>query len=228
MDEKKKTGMPKNDWHAFFVAECKKPYFAELNKAVGREYKSQTIYPPMEDVFKAFELTEYANTKVVILGQDPYHEPGQAMGLSFSVPEECRIPPSLVNIYKELNEDLGIPIPSHGDLTYWANQGVLLLNTSLTVRRGIAHSHRGMGWEIFTHSVISYIDKKKEPVVFLLWGRPAQLKRSLLGNSAHLVLMAAHPSPLSAQRGFFGCRHFSKANEFLEKNGVKPIDWAIS
>ena len=219
--------MPANDWHDFFLKECRKPYFNVLNKAVGREYRSGVVYPPQEFVFRAFELTPYEKTKVVILGQDPYHEPGQAMGMSFSVPVDCRIPPSLVNIYKEIHDELKLPIPNHGDLSYWAKQGVLLLNTTLTVRRGIAYSHKNLGWDTFTDEVISYIDKKAEPVVFLLWGRPAQQKAKLLKNTKHLVLMCAHPSPLSASRGFFGCGHFLKANLFLEENGMEPVDWSV-
>ena len=222
-----KAKMPDNDWKSFFQVECRKSYFSSLNKSLGQEYSLHQIYPPVSSVFAAFELTSYSDTKVVILGQDPYHEPGQAMGMAFSVPIDCQIPPSLVNIYQELHDDLGIDIPHTGDLTKWARQGVLLLNTTLTVRRGLAHSHKGLGWDIFTDSVISYINNKSEPVVYLLWGRPAQEKSKLLDNPGHLVLKAPHPSPLSAYRGFLGCRHFSKTNDFLTKNGLEPVDWAL-
>ncbi len=223
-----KANMPSNDWKPFFKEECKKDYFKKLNVAIGNEYRNYTVYPPIGDIFCAFEQTPYEKVKVVIIGQDPYHEPGQAMGMSFSVPGGIAIPPSLVNIYQEIKDDLGIEPPNHGDLTGWAKQGVLLLNASLTVRRGVANSHRNLGWQVFTDDVISYINKKDAPVVYLLWGGFAQGKSMLLNNPKHLILKAPHPSPLSAYRGFFGCRHFSKANDFLRENGVTPIDWSLS
>lgn len=227
MNETKQATMPQNDWKVFFQSECRKPYFSKLNKTLGAEYASRQIYPPQDSVFRAFELTPYSDVKAVILGQDPYHEPGQAMGMAFSVPVGTPLPPSLVNIYKELQDDLGILPASHGDLTDWAKQGVLLLNTTLTVRRGAAHSHKGLGWETFTDAVISYIEEKDDPVVYLLWGRPAQEKERLLNNRHHWILKAPHPSPLSAYRGFFGCRHFSYANAFLTEHGKQAINWEI-
>lgn len=227
MNEKKQAVMPHNDWRDFFNRECRKPYFARLNKELGAEYATRQIYPPQDKVFTAFELTPYANVKAVILGQDPYHEPGQAMGMAFSVPKGVPLPPSLINIFKELHDDLGIAPAPHGDLSAWAKQGVLLLNTTLTVRRGAAHSHKGMGWETFTDAVISFIEEKDDPVVYLLWGRPAQEKEKLLHNPSHWILKAPHPSPLSAYRGFFGCRHFSYANDFLVKQGKQAIQWKI-
>ena len=222
-----KANMPVNDWKPFFKEECKKEYFKRLNLAIGSEYANYTVYPPIDRVFTAFEQTPYSNVKVVVIGQDPYHEPGQAMGMSFSVPEGIELPPSLVNIFKELEDDLGIPPASHGNLTKWAVQGVLLLNATLTVRRGAANSHRDLGWQTFTDNVISYVNKKDAPVVFLLWGSFAQSKSALLDNPKHLILKAPHPSPLSAYRGFFGCKHFSEANAFLQTNGVEPIDWKL-
>ncbi len=221
------TTMPENDWRPFFVEECHKPYFTELNKKIGAEYQRGTVYPPVDLVFNAFRQTPYGEVKVVIIGQDPYHEPGQAMGMSFSVPKGVEIPPSLVNIYKELEDDLGILPAQSGDLSAWAKQGVLLLNATLTVRRGAANSHSTFGWQTFTDAVISYVDRKEKPVVYLLWGSFAQSKKALLHNTGHLILTAPHPSPLSAYRGFFGCGHFSKANAFLKEHGVKPIDWKI-
>lgn len=223
----KKANMPANDWKPFFKEECHKDYFKQLNIAIGNEYARYTVYPPIDEIFHAFEQTPYEEVKAVIIGQDPYHEPGQAMGMCFSVPEGTAIPPSLVNIYKEIQDDLGIAPASHGDLTKWAKQGVLLLNATLTVRRGAANSHRDLGWQIFTDDVISYINQKDAPVVFLLWGSFAQSKATLLNNPKHLILKAPHPSPLSAYKGFFGCRHFSQTNAFLEKNGLEPIDWRI-
>ena len=223
-----KAKMPSNDWGTFFREECHKPYFGELNKRIGQEYASYTVYPPVDKVFNAFEQTPYGGVKAVILGQDPYHEPGQAMGMCFSVPEGIALPPSLVNIYQELSDDLGIAPSSHGDLTAWARQGVLLLNATLTVRRGAANSHSGLGWQTFTDAVIAHVNQKDASVVFLLWGSYAQGKATLLNNPKHLILKAPHPSPLSAYRGFFGCRHFSKTNTFLQENGVEPIDWTIS
>ncbi len=222
-----KAKMPQNDWRPFFKEECVKPYFKELNRKIGQEYANHTVYPPVDKVFNAFEQTPYGEVKAVILGQDPYHEPGQAMGMCFSVPEGVDLPPSLVNIYQELSDDLGIAPAAHGNLTAWAKQGVLLLNATLTVCRGAANSHSGLGWQTFTDAVISHINQKDAPVVFLLWGGFAQGKASLLNNPKHLVLRAPHPSPLSAYRGFFGCKHFSQANAFLEANGVGMIDWRL-
>ena len=190
-------------------------------------YKTTQIFPPADDVFNAFHFTPLSEVKVVILGQDPYHGDGQAHGLCFSVNKDIKIPPSLVNIYKELHEDLGLKIPNNGYLEKWAKQGVLLLNTVLTVRAHQANSHRGIGWESFTDAVIDIVNKQDRPIVYLLWGRPAQTKKRKLDNPNHLVLEAAHPSPLSAHNGFFGCRHFSQTNEFLQSHGEAPIDWQI-
>ncbi|MBR6094075.1 MAG: uracil-DNA glycosylase [Lachnospiraceae bacterium] len=216
-----------SDWLPYFTAESKKEYYVNLAKKVRDEYNRHTCFPPKEDVFAAFQYTSLENVKVVILGQDPYHNVGQAHGLCFSVQNGVEIPPSLVNIYQEIHDDVGCYIPNNGTLTKWAKQGVLLLNTVLTVRAHEANSHRGIGWETFTDRVIEIVNEKNAPVVFLLWGSPAAKKEALLNNPNHLVLKAPHPSPLSAYRGFFGCRHFSKTNEFLEKNGVDPIDWQI-
>lgn len=216
-----------NSWDGLLAEEFKKPYYLQLRQFLKQEYNTQQIFPPMHDIFNALRYTPYEKVKAVILGQDPYHEPGQAHGLAFSVKKGVTPPPSLKNIYKELNEDLGVTAPSHGELTHWAKQGVLLLNTALTVRRGQANSHRGKGWETFTDSVIGLLNDKPEPLVFLLWGGNAKSKLPLLTNPNHLVLTAAHPSPLSAFNGFFGCRHFSKANTYLQQKGVAPIDWQI-
>lgn len=216
-----------NDWQEPLSAEFRKPYYRELYQKVLEEYRTRQIFPAPDDLFNAFHLTPLSEVKVVILGQDPYHNDGQAHGLCFSVKPEVEIPPSLVNIYKELQEDLGCYIPDNGYLVKWARQGVLLLNTVLTVRAHQANSHRGIGWETFTDSVIEAVNRQDRPIVFMLWGRPAQMKRSMLTNPRHLILEAPHPSPLSAYRGFFGCRHFSRANAFLEENGVEPIDWQI-
>jgi uracil-DNA glycosylase len=215
------------DWLPYFAAESKKEYYINLTSKVRDEYNRHTCFPPKEDVFAAFHYTSLENVKVVILGQDPYHNVGQAHGLCFSVQPGVEIPPSLVNIYQEIHDDVGCYIPNNGTLTKWAKQGVLLLNTVLTVRAHEANSHRGIGWETFTDRVIEIVNEKDAPVVFLLWGSPAAKKEILLNNPKHLVLKAPHPSPLSAYRGFFGCKHFSKTNEFLEKNGVSPIDWQI-
>ncbi|MBR3308114.1 MAG: uracil-DNA glycosylase [Lachnospiraceae bacterium] len=215
-------------WQEALAGEFKKEYYKRLFQQIRDEYRSREIFPPSGDVFAAMNITPLEKVKVVILGQDPYHEPGQAHGLCFSVPETTAIPPSLVNIYKELHDDLGLDIPKHGNLTKWAEQGVLLLNTVLTVRAHQAFSHRGMGWEQFTDAVIRAVNEQDRPVVYMLWGSPAQKKSEMLDNPKHLILKAPHPSPLSAYRGFFGCRHFSKCNEFLEKNGETPIDWQIT
>ena len=216
-----------NDWQQPLEVEFKKPYYKDLYKKVLEEYRSRQIFPNPEDIFNAFHLTPLKEVKVVILGQDPYHNDGQAHGLCFSVKPDVEVPPSLVNIYKELQDDLGCRIPNNGYLVKWAKQGVLMLNTVLTVRAHQANSHRGIGWEQFTDAVIRAVDAQDRPIVFLLWGRPAQMKKSMLHNPKHLILEAPHPSPLSAYRGFFGCKHFSQTNAFLEKNGLAPIDWQI-
>ncbi|GIO55534.1 uracil-DNA glycosylase [Paenibacillus cineris] len=216
-----------NDWDEQLKEETEKDYFQELRYKLAKEYKLHKVYPPKEDLFKALKLTPYEDTKVVILGQDPYHGPGQAHGLSFSVKPGVRIPPSLVNIYKELHSDLGVPIPSHGTLVHWAEQGVLLLNTVLTVRDGEANSHKGLGWERFTDAVIEKLNERDKPVVFILWGSHAQKKGAFIDRKKHLVIQSVHPSPLSVHRGFFGSRPFSKANAFLAAHGIKPVDWAI-
>lgn len=216
-----------NDWAPALREEYKKPYYKDLFLKVNEEYQTHQIFPAADDIFNAFHLTPLKEVKVVILGQDPYHNVGQAHGLSFSVKPGIDIPPSLVNIYQELKDDLGCYIPDNGYLVKWAKQGVLLLNTVLTVRAHQANSHRGIGWEEFTNAVIEILDREDRPIVFLLWGRPAQNKMSMLHNPNHLILTAPHPSPLSAYRGFFGCRHFSQTNRFLEEHGLAPIDWQI-
>lgn len=216
-----------NDWQAAIGTEFKKPYYKELYQFVKEEYSNYVIYPDSQDIFNAFHFTPLCRVKVVILGQDPYHNTNQAHGLCFSVKPEVEIPPSLVNIFQELHNDLGLPIPDHGHLKKWADQGVLMLNTVLTVRAHRAASHQGKGWEQFTDAVIQAVNSQDRPIVYLLWGRPAREKKPMLTNPKHLVLEAAHPSPLSASRGFFGCRHFSRANHFLEEHGAAPIDWEI-
>ena len=217
-----------NDWLPAIQGEFKKPYYRELFQFVKEEYSRAVIYPPADDIFNAMHFTPLSEVKVLILGQDPYHNENQAHGLSFSVlPSQKEIPPSLQNIYKELQDDLGCYIPNNGYLEKWARQGVLMLNTVLTVRAHQANSHRGIGWEQFTDAAIRILNEQDRPIVFLLWGRPAQMKKSMLNNPKHLILEAPHPSPLSAYRGFFGCRHFSKTNEFLIQNGLEPIDWQI-
>lgn len=220
-------GAINNDWLAPLSAEFSKPYYAALFHKVKEEYQSGVVYPAPDDIFKAFELTPLSQVKVVIIGQDPYHEPGQAQGLCFSVKPGVEIPPSLVNIYQELHDDLGCRIPNNGSLVKWANQGVLLLNTVLTVRAHRANSHQGIGWEQFTDAAIRALDTQDRPIVFLLWGKNAQTKKNMLTNPRFLILEAPHPSPLSAYRGFFGCGHFGRANRFLEEHGVEPIDWQI-
>ena len=220
-------GAIQNDWLAPLSPEFKKPYYAELYKKVREEYSTRQIFPPADEIFTAFELTPLSEVKVVIIGQDPYHGDGQAHGLCFSVKPEIETPPSLVNIYKELNSDLGCFIPNNGYLIKWAKQGVLMLNTVLTVRAHQANSHRGIGWETFTDAAIRILNEQDRPIVYLLWGKPAQMKKSMLNNPKHLILEAPHPSPLSAYRGFFGCQHFSKTNEYLKENGLEPIDWQI-
>lgn len=216
-----------NDWLPAVNAEFKKPYYAELYKFVKEEYSKVAVFPPSEEIFSALHLTPLSKVKVVIIGQDPYHNVGQAHGLCFSVRPEVEIPPSLVNIYKELQSDLGCKIPNNGYLVKWAEQGVLLLNTVLTVRAHQANSHQGKGWEQFTDAIIRAVNAEDRPIAYLLWGRPAQSKMSMLDNPKHKIFTAPHPSPLSAHRGFFGCKHFSQANKFLEENGVEPIDWQI-
>ena len=216
-------------WHEAIGAEKEKAYFQTILEKVRHERQAGiTVYPPERDVFNAFRTTEFGNVKVVILGQDPYHGAGQAHGLAFSVQPEIAVPPSLVNIYKELATDIeGFQIPQHGYLQHWAEQGVLLLNTVLTVRAGAAHSHATFGWEVFTDEVIRQLDKEREHLVFMLWGSHAQKKGAFIDRSCHLVLTAPHPSPLSAYRGFFGCKHFSQANAYLQAQGLEPIDWQV-
>lgn len=217
----------KNDWRDLLEDEFNKEYYQTLRNFLTNEYKTKTIYPDKYDIFNALHFTSYKDIKVVILGQDPYHGPGQAHGLSFSVNPGIKIPPSLLNIYKELNSDLGCYIPNNGYLKKWADQGVLLLNTSLTVRAGEANSHKSIGWEIFTDKIISLVNEKEAPVVFLLWGNNAIKKKNLITNKRHLILTSVHPSPLSASRGFFGSKPFSKINNFLISINKKPIDWQI-
>ena len=216
------------EWERALHEEFSKEYYKNLFFFVRKQYSETTVYPKADEIFTAFHLTPLEKVKVVILGQDPYHNEGQAHGLCFSVKPDVEIPPSLVNIYKELHDDCGCYIPDNGYLTKWAKQGVLLLNTVLTVRAHQANSHRGIGWEEFTDAAIRILDQQDRPMVFLLWGRPAQMKKSMLHrNPKHLILEAPHPSPLSAYRGFFGCKHFSQTNEFLKANGLEPIDWQI-
>lgn len=220
--------MIENDWLGALSSEFKKPYYRDLYKFVQDEYSRHVVYPPADDIFNALHFTSLSDVKVLVLGQDPYHNEHQAHGLSFSVlPDQPEIPPSLQNIYKELKDDLGCAIPNNGYLKKWADQGVLMLNTVLTVRAHQANSHQGKGWEQFTDAIIQAVNSKEEPVVYMLWGRPAQSKIPMLTNPNHLILKAPHPSPLSAYRGFFGCKHFSQCNEFLQKNGLEPIDWQI-
>ncbi|MBU9710865.1 uracil-DNA glycosylase [Evansella tamaricis] len=217
----------KTDWEELLMKEREKPYFLQLQQFLKEEYGQTVVYPNRENIFHALNTTTYESTKVVILGQDPYHGKGQAHGLSFSVQPEVKTPPSLNNIYKELQDDLGFPIPNHGYLMKWAKEGVLLLNTVLTVRGGDAYSHQKAGWEQFTDRVISLLNKKKEPVVFILWGKHAQGKAFLITNKQHLIIRSPHPSPLSAHRGFFGSRPFSKTNAFLQEQGLGEVDWEI-
>lgn len=216
-----------NDWAPLLDAEFNKPYYQKIRKFLIEEYQNQVVYPDMNDIFNALHYTTYENVKVVILGQDPYHGPNQAHGLSFSVQPGVAIPPSLKNMYKELHADLGYPIPNHGSLTKWAKQGVLLLNNVLTVRKGQAHSHKGIGWEKFTDRVIELLNDKEESIVYLLWGAAAQKKEQLIDTDKHFIIKSPHPSPLSAHRGFFGSRPFSRANNYLKEIGREPIDWGI-
>lgn len=216
-----------NDWDTLLKDEFQKEYYLQLRKFLAYEYKHTSVYPDMYDLFNALRYTAYQDVKVVILGQDPYHGPGQAHGLCFSVKKGVTPPPSLLNIFQELQEDVGCLIPNHGELTNWCKQGVLLLNTVLTVRRGQANSHAGKGWEILTDEIIRLLDQKPEPMVFLLWGKNAKAKQALLNNPKHLVLTSSHPSPYSVDYGFHGCRHFSKTNTFLQEHGLPPIDWQL-
>lgn len=214
-----------NDWDGILADEWEKPYYRQLHSFLKEEYSKTRIYPDMYDIFNALKYTPFADTRAVIIGQDPYHGPGQAHGLCFSVKKGVPLPPSLVNIYKEITDDLGVTMPQHGELTGWAKQGVLLLNTVLTVRAGQPNSHKDKGWEIFTDRVISELNRKETPIVFLLWGANAEKKAHVITNPIHKKLITVHPSPLSAYRGFFGCRHFSKANEILISSGQPPIKW---
>ena len=216
-----------NDWDEVLSGEFDKDYYRLLRDFLKKEYSSQTIYPSMYDIFNAQKATAFGDVKVVILGQDPYHGPGQAHGMCFSVKKGVVPPPSLVNIFKELERDCGCEIPSHGYLADWAAQGVLLLNTVLTVREGQPNSHKGMGWEIYTDNVIRKLNERSRPMVFMLWGSNARSKKVYLTSPQHLILEAPHPSPLSAYRGFFGCGHFSKANRFLAEHGMEPVDWQL-
>lgn len=216
-----------NDWNPLLQEEFQKEYYLKLRQFLIQEYKTRVIYPNMYDIFNAFHYTGYSDTKVCIIGQDPYHEPGQAHGLCFSVQPGVTIPPSLRNIYKELHDDLGCPIPNHGCLTHWTEEGVLLLNAVLTVRAGQAASHKNMGWEAFTDQVIRLLNLREDPVVFILWGAFAGSKAAMITAPQHHIIRSPHPSPLSASRGFFGSKPFSKANAFLESVGKTPVDWRI-
>ena len=216
-----------NDWQKVVGEEFDKPYYKELREFLKEQYANETVYPPQDEIWSAFEHTAFSDVKVVILGQDPYHGPGQAHGLSFSVKPGIRIPPSLRNIFKELNDDIGCEQPSDGTLTKWADQGVMMLNTVLTVRKGDANSHRGKGWEEFTDEVIRKLSAREEPVIFVLWGKPAQTKKGLIDLERHDVIEAPHPSPFSAKKGFFGSKPFSKVNSLLQKRGEEPIDFCL-
>lgn len=216
-----------NEWDELLAAEFKKDYYLRLRATLAREYKTRTIYPDMYDIFNALRYTSYSQVKAVILGQDPYHGEGQAHGLCFSVKKGVQPPPSLQNIFKEIQNELGIAPPNHGELTQWAKDGVLLLNTALTVRAGQANSHRGLGWETFTDRVIALLNERQTPMVFLLWGANARQKKALITNPVHLVLTCPHPSPLSAYNGFFGCGHFKECNDFLVSKGIAPVNWEI-
>ncbi|MBE6098958.1 MAG: uracil-DNA glycosylase [Anaerovibrio sp.] len=217
----------KNDWEQYLQEEMQKPYYRELRQFLIGEYRSRQIFPDMYSIFNAMHYTSYADTKVVILGQDPYHEPGQAHGLSFSVLPNVPPPPSLINIFKELETDLGCTMPDNGCLEPWARQGVLLLNAVLTVQAHRANSHQGKGWEIFTDKIISLLNQREKPMVFILWGSPARRKKAMITNPKHCIIESPHPSPLSAYRGFFGSRPFSRANEFLKSVGQEPINWQL-
>ncbi|MBR5229583.1 MAG: uracil-DNA glycosylase [Firmicutes bacterium] len=216
-----------NDWTEILREEFEKDYYIKLREFLTAEYESQQIYPPKEDIFNALRYSSYKDTKVVILGQDPYHQEGQAHGLCFSVNKGVKIPPSLVNIYKEIQSDLGINPPNHGYLADWAKQGVLLLNATLTVRDSQPNSHKGKGWEIFTARIIELLNMREKPMVFILWGANAKAKEALITNPSHMLLTGAHPSPLSAYNGFFGGQYFSRANRFLEQTGQQPVNWQL-
>ncbi|MFV0557770.1 MAG: uracil-DNA glycosylase [Enterococcus sp.] len=216
-----------NSWQAILAPEFEKTYYQELQQFLEVEYQTQTIYPPKKKIFEALERTPFEKVKVVILGQDPYHGANQAHGLSFSVQAGVKIPPSLVNIYKELASDLGLMPVKHGNLSSWADQGVLLLNTVLTVREGVANSHQKKGWEQLTNQIITQLNERQEPVIFILWGKPAQQKISMIDSSKHLIIASPHPSPLAAYRGFFGSKPFSQVNQSLCQRGVKPINWQL-
>lgn len=216
-----------NEWDEQLKGEFDKEYYQKLRGFLAKAYKTRTVYPDMYDIFNALKLTSFSQVSVVIIGQDPYHGEGQAHGLSFSVKKGVEPPPSLKNIFKEIHQELGIEIPKHGELTKWAKQGVLLLNAVLTVYSGEANSHKNIGWEIFTDRVIELLNERKEPIVFLLWGANARQKKKLITNPNHKILETVHPSPLSAYNGFFGCGHFSQANEFLKSVGREPIDWSL-
>ncbi|KMT23118.1 uracil-DNA glycosylase [Clostridium cylindrosporum] len=217
----------KNDWEVYLAEEYNKDYYQQLRNFLVKEYSTKTIYPNKYDIFNAIHFTSYSDTKVVILGQDPYHGPSQAHGLSFSVNTSVKVPPSLQNIYKELHNDIGCYIPNNGYLKKWADQGVMMLNTVLTVEAGKPNSHKGIGWEIFTDKIIETINMKTDPVIFILWGKHAQEKESLITNKSHLIIKSPHPSPFSANRGFFGSKPFSKVNNFLNSIGKEGIDWQI-
>ncbi|OKP75527.1 uracil-DNA glycosylase [Paenibacillus helianthi] len=216
-----------NDWDEILQEETLKSYFQELRYGLAREYKEYTVYPPKDELFSALKLTPYSKTRVVILGQDPYHGAGQAHGLSFSVKPGVRIPPSLRNIYTELHSDMDVPVPNHGSLLHWAEEGVLMLNAVLTVREGQPNSHKGLGWETFTDAVMEKLNERQEPMVFILWGSYAQQKGAYIDPSRHLVMKSPHPSPFSAHRGFLGSRPFSQANKYLESKGLQGINWSI-
>ncbi|GHT07311.1 uracil-DNA glycosylase 2 [Planctomycetales bacterium] len=216
-----------NEWDGILFDEFAKPYYQRLREFLRGEYAARTVYPPMNDIFNALRRTSYSAVRAVLLGQDPYHGAGQAHGLCFSVRAGVPLPPSLANIFKELKSDLGVAPPASGDLTAWAERGVLLLNTALTVRAGEANSHRGQGWEIFTDEIIKILNDREMPIAFILWGNHARAKRGLITNPQHGVFEAAHPSPLSAHNGFFGCRHFSRVNDFLTAAGLRPLDWRL-
>lgn len=216
-----------NDWQGYLAEEMQRPYYKELRQFLIQEYRTQKIYPDMYAIFNALHYTSLADTKVVILGQDPYHGPGQAHGLSFSVQPGIAPPPSLINIFKELQTDLGCTVPNNGCLKPWADQGVLLLNTVLTVREHAANSHHGHGWEIFTDKIIALLNEREKPLAFILWGSPARSKKKMITNPQHFIVESPHPSPLSASRGFLGSRPFSRVNTFLEQNGQTPIDWQL-
>ena len=216
-----------NEWDALLADEFEKEYYIKLRHFLAKEYSTRRIFPDMYDIFNALKYTSYSDVKAVIIGQDPYHGEGQAHGLCFSVKEGVEPPPSLKNMYKELAEDVGFVPPDHGHLVDWAKQGVLMLNAVLTVRAGEANSHKGMGWENFTDRVIQVLNQRETPIVFILWGANARRKKELITNPIHHILEAAHPSPLSAYNGFFGCRHFSKTNDILQSVGIDPIDWSL-